>query len=35
LLADGGVGYTPVLEQQIQNLQINVIKGHIILISRQ
>src|SRR6266699_2116784 len=35
LLADGGVGYAPVLEQQIQNLQINVIKGHIVLISRQ
>src|SRR6266566_8215960 len=34
-LADGGVSYAPVLEQQIQNLQINVIKGHIFLISRQ
>src|SRR5215472_9246808 len=33
-LADSGVGDAAVLDEQIQNLQINVIKGHIFLNSR-
>ena len=32
--ADGGVRNPPIFEQQIQDFQIDVIKGHIVLISR-